>query len=130
VAQREAIEGIGQEIANIDQEVVREVLETGLTYMRQHGWTKYMRKAESGKVCAMGAVEYGWLNHLGQVTWDFPNGEIGENYLRVVAAQNRLSRKVNDLSNHNYLSVARFNDAKETTQQDVENLFEKTIADL
>ena len=96
-------------------EQVRQLLEHGLQYLRTHGWTKGTQRNERGEVCAIGAVYYGWL-------------PLAISSVTLAAAGGRLMDKVNET--HPYSTVAMYNDRSETTQEDIEILFEKTIADL
>jgi hypothetical protein len=99
----------------------RQTLEGALAYLRKHGWVKRTAlETGTGRVCAIGAV-YCSLT---------PNGYVYPEHLPTIdRVADQLRDKVAEITG-TYISVESYNDDPKTTYEDIETLFEKTIADL
>jgi hypothetical protein len=105
----------------MDNPEMRNVIEGALTYLRTHGWIKGSSlDVSTGKVCTVGAVCYS----LAEAN---PVYDLG---VAVNAISLLRSKLPSSVYSYPETDIAAYNDDPNTTQQDIENLFEKTIADL
>lgn len=106
----------------------RRALENGLAYLREHGWTQgQTRDPDTGAVCASGALELG--NTIGDMYLGKPGALVFHPGTNVNAAYRALCIKAGEMLGRDHINVITFNDEHATCQQDIETLFEKTIAE-
>ena len=104
---------------NNDQ--VREDLEAALSSLRRRGWCQGRYVDMKGRVCAVGAVR--------DAVYGVPRQTQGGGLVREAYAYAALLDKIHDITGV-AASVEVYNDHEGITLRDVENLFEKAIADL
>lgn len=117
-----------------DREQLREDLEAALATLRKDGWCQGSFMNDLGQVCALGAIG----KSLRELTGCQVRGYGPYSLLPLLPypveredeAATALWEKLQELHPDLRWSIPLWNDDPETTQQDVENLFEKVIADL
>jgi hypothetical protein len=94
-----------------------EFLERALNELKRRGWIKGRLKDQYGRVCSMGALD-----------------ETYRDSLLCCGLHKAMNEAINTLQDivvkehcNEYDSIAHFNDAPETTQEDVELMFKKAI---
>lgn len=106
---------------------VAKVLHDGLDRLRERGLTKYqLCDVKTGQVCARGAVSDATPEHrFGQLNWT-PTLLDADELLSLVAGEQYPDRAFHGWSTSR-ADVATFNNHDDTTQEDVERVFEKAI---
>ncbi len=99
---------------------LQEFLETALSEFKRRGMHKGSAYGDNGSVCAMGAIDVAYRAYGGYSTADYSlTRQLCDRAL--IALQNVLLEETGSMY------ISDFNDAPETTQEDVELIFKKAI---
>ena len=108
------------------ENAVAKALHDGLDHLRASGLVKGMLvDQDTGAVCARGALIHASVRaQSGRYSWSYPR-DTALDLLAEVALEQFRDRLVDDFSSH--MVVVEVNDHPDTTQEDVERVFEKAI---
>ncbi|MEU8317129.1 hypothetical protein AB0C33_02065 [Nonomuraea sp. NPDC048881] len=112
----------------VGPEQVMEDLENGLAYIRQHGWCQGSLTNVEGNVCAVGGIMQPIQREITTIWLGWSH--YPEHADRIAEARHCLNQKVKELTGLPDMSIEVYNDSPTRTVEDIEALFEKTLADF
>lgn len=104
-------------------EEILEALESGKTYIIEHGWTKG-RFRSGKKVCAIGGLLAAQGQELPQSSFIHTTVGLGEALVEMMPVQQAL---LNAIPNRLYGSLANYNDAYDTTEADILTVYDDAM---